>query len=197
MKACFESDLSEDDFIFSGDSVTLTTLTTLMTLMTAMAMAMDDGDGDGDTGTPVTGDPDDDQLHGSSSNENQDGGGGNDTLYGGRGDDRLKGGPGVDSYEGGPGNDVIEVDYFDFTDGMEPPEDSDREMAQGVFDGGENDDGTADSDTLSFADFTDADGNNRGVRVRLTEGDVIYKSDIADDRQRCHGLFHQHRESHR
>ena len=30
-------------------------------------------------------------------------------------------------------------------------------MAEGVFDGGENDDGTADGDTLSFADFSDED----------------------------------------
>ena len=52
---------------------------------------------------------------------------------------------GVDSYEGGPGNDVIIVDYFDFTNGKEPPDQAVRTMAQaqGVFDGGENDDGTA------------------------------------------------------
>ena len=44
-------------------------------------------------------------------------------------------------------------------------------MAEGVFDGGENDDGTKDSDTLSFADFSDedADGDGDGVTVIMTD----------------------------
>ena len=124
---------------------------------------------------PVTGDPDDDRLHGNDRDDGLNGGGGNDVLYGSRGDDVLKGGPGIDSYEGGPGNDVILVDYFDFTDGKEPPMDAIRMMAQGVFDGGENDDGTADGDTLSFADFTDEDGDGVGVTVDMTNARVTYK----------------------
>ena len=48
-------------------------------------------------------------------------------------------------------------------------------MAEGVFDGGENDDGTKDSDTLSFADFTDEDGNDLGVTVTLADGRVVYQ----------------------
>ena len=48
-------------------------------------------------------------------------------------------------------------------------------MAQGVFDGGENDDGTADSDTLSFADFEDEDGDGVGVTVTMTNAQVTYK----------------------
>ena len=48
-------------------------------------------------------------------------------------------------------------------------------MAQGVFDGGENDDGTADGDTLSFADFTDEDGDGVGVTVDMTNAQVTYK----------------------
>ena len=96
----------------------------------------------------------------------------------------LKGGPGVDSYEGGPGNDVIMVDYFDFTDGKEPPMDSDRMMAQGVFDGGENDDGTADGDTLSFADFMDEDGDGVGVTVTLSgSAGVNYKGTPVTERK--------------
>ena len=109
------------------------------------------------------------------SDDGLNGGGGDDVLYGGRSDDTLKGGPGVDSFEGGPGNDVIMVDYFDFTDGKEPPMDSDRMMAQGAFDGGENDDGTADGDTLSFADFMDEDGDGVGVTVDMTNARVTYK----------------------
>ena len=72
------------------------------------------------------------------------------------------------------------VDYFDFTDGMEPPDDGDRMMAQGVFDGGENDDGTPDGDTLSFADFTDEDGDGEGVTVTLagTAGVNLQRRDL-------------------
>ena len=35
----------------------------------------------------------------------------------------------------------------------------------------------------------DEDGNNRGVRVRLTEGDVIYKGEIDDDDNAVLGQF--------
>ena len=78
---------------------------------------------------------------------------------------------------GGPGDDVIIVDYFDFTNGKEPPDHAIRTMAAGVFDGGENDDGTADSDTLSFADFDDddADGDGNGVTVTMADAMVIYR----------------------
>ena len=84
----------------------------------------------------------------------------------------------MDSYEGGPGNDVIIVDYFDFTNGKEPPDEAIRTMAEGVFDGGENDDGTKDSDTLSFADFDDddADGDEAGVTVTMANATVIYRT---------------------
>ena len=148
-----------------------------------------DGDGDGDT---VTGNADDDRLHGGAGDDDLDGGAGDDVLYGGRGDDALKGGPGVDSFEGGPGDDVIRVDFLDFTDGKTPSSGSgymNRAMPQGVFDGGENDDGSKDGDTLSFADFTDVDGNGQGVRVRLTEGDVIYQGDISTDANAVAGFF--------
>ena len=172
-----ESDLSEDDFIFSGapdpgdgDG-------------NGDGNGDGDDDGDGDTGTPVTGEPDPDRLHGTPRNDNLDGAGGNDVLYGARGNDVLKGGPGSDSFEGGPGNDVLLIDFFDFTNGKEPPdrEDRDSTMAQGVFDGGENDDGTKDGDTLSFADFDDedADGDGAGVTVRMTEGEIIFRTGTA------------------
>ena len=169
----FLSDLSEDDFIFSGDSDA------------DDRDDDDDDDDDDDRDEPtVTGDPDDDRLHGSDRDDNFDGGGGDDVLYGGRGDDTLTGGDGVDSYEGGPGNDVIEVDYFDFTNGKEPPDQADRTMAEGVFDGGENDDGTQDSDTLSFAEFEDEDGDGEGVTVSLdsTNG-VNYKGAPVTERK--------------
>ena len=137
------------------------------------------GNGGDDREPPVMGEADPDRLHGTPRNDNLDGGGGNDVLYGARGDDVLKGGPGVDSYEGGPGDDVIIVDYFDFTNGKEPPDHAIRTMAAGVFDGGENDDGTKDSDILSFADFDDddADGDGNGVTVTMTNGSgaVIYR----------------------
>ena len=110
----------------------------------------------------------------------------------GAADDALKGGPGVDSFEGGPGDDVIRVDFLDFTDGKTPSSGSgymNRAMPQGVFDGGENDDGSKDGDTLSFADFTDVDGNGQGVRVRLAEGDVIYQGDISTDANAVAGFF--------
>ena len=120
---------------------------------------------------PVPGDPDAGRLHGTSRDDNLNGGGGNDVLYGASGNDTLAGGDDVDSYEGGPGDDTIVVDYDDFTDGEAAPDTGDR-MGMDLFDGGPG------SDTLSFADFMDEDGNNRGVRVRLTDGDVIYKGDI-------------------
>ena len=51
-------------------------------------------------------------------------------------------------------------------------------MAEGVFDGGENDDGTKDSDTLSFADFDDddADGDGDGVTVTMANATVVYRT---------------------
>ena len=164
------SSVGEDDFIFSGSG--------------GGGGGGNGGNGGtggtpGTPGTPITGDPDDDRLHGNASDDNLDGGGGNDVLYGARGNDVLRGGPGSDSFEGGPGNDVIIVDFFDFTNGEEPPDQEDRDatLAQGVFDGGENDDGTKDSDTLSFADFDDddADGDGNGVTVTMADAMVTYR----------------------
>ena len=164
------SSVGEDDFIFSGSG--------------GGGGGGNGGNGGtggtpGTPGTPITGDPDDDRLHGNASDDNLDGGGGNDVLYGARGNDVLRGGPGSDSFEGGPGNDVIIVDFFDFTNGEEEPDQEDRDttLAQGVFDGGENDDGTKDSDTLSFADFDDddADGDGNGVTVTMADAMVIYR----------------------
>ena len=154
------SSVGEDDFIFSGSGG---------------GTPDPDPDPDPGPGTPVVGDPQPNRLHGGPGNDDLDGGDGDDVLYGARGNDVLKGGAGVDSYEGGPGNDVIMVDFFDFTDGKTPDagaEYATRTMAQGVFDGGENDDGTKDSDTLSFADFDDedADGDGNGVTVAMANG---------------------------
>ena len=150
------SSVGEDDFIFQGSGG---------------GTPDPDPDPDPGPGTPVVGDPQPNRLHGGPGNDDLDGGDGDDVLYGARGNDVLKGGAGVDSYEGGPGDDVIMVDFFDFTDGKTPEAGADygnRMMAQYVFDGGENDDGTKDSDTLSFADFTDEDGNGLGVTVTLS-----------------------------
>ncbi len=156
------SGLSADDFIFVGDS-----------------SGDDDGDGDGDgdgdddddSGTPVVGDADPDRLHGTAGADNLNGGGGNDVLYGSRGNDTLTGGAGVDSYEGGPGDDTLVVDYADFTDGK-ATNPGDRTDA-GVIDGGPG------SDTLSFADFRDVDGDGDGVRIQGTF--IRYKGNIATD----------------
>ncbi|MCY4361383.1 MAG: hypothetical protein OXE42_04230 [Gammaproteobacteria bacterium] len=134
------------------------------------------GGDDGDTPPPlVTGDPDPDRLHGTPRDDNLNGGGGNDVLYGARGNDILTGGADVDSYEGGPGDDTIVVDYDDFTDGKAAPGTGNRMVVAGVFDGGPG------SDTLSFADFRDVDGDGDGVTVEHTTDPtttraVTYKS---------------------
>ena len=172
-----KEDLDDDDFIFYGDKRT---------------SGRDDDDDDDDdrdgrdpAPPPLTGDPNDDRLHGGNGNDNLDGRAGDDVIYGGRGDDVLKGGAGVDSFHGGPGDDVIMVDHFDFTDGEKPPNEGNRKDATGVFDGGINIDGTQGSDTLSFADFKDddGDGNSKGVKVTLADGKVLYKGDPATDTQ--------------
>ena len=80
----------------------------------------------------------------------------------------------MDSYEGGPGDDTIVVDYDDFTDGKAAPNTDDRTVVPGVFDGGPG------SDTLSFADFRDVDGDGDGVTVVHTgTGAVTYNDNPA------------------
>ena len=108
-------------------------------------------------------------MHGGTGNDDLDGGDGDDVLYGARGNDVLKGGAGVDSFEGGPGDDTIKVDFADFTDGKAAPDNGDR-TGMNLFDGGPG------SDTLSFADFTNDDGDGNGVTV-LATGSVTYDSD--------------------
>ena len=127
------------------------------------------GGGNGGGGTPIAGNPDPDRLHGTPRDDNLDGKGGNDVLYGARGNDTLTGGVDVDSYEGGPGDDIIVVDYDDFTDGKAAPNTGNRMVVPGVFDGGPG------SDTLSFADFRDVDGDGDGVTVTAAGG-VTYKT---------------------
>ena len=151
------SSVDEDDFIFRGSGTGTTDPGTT-------------DPGTTDPGTPVVGDPQANRLHGGSRNDGLDGGDGDDVLYGARGNDTLTGGAGVDSYEGGPGDDTIVVDYDDFTDGKAAPNTGDRMIVPGVFDGGPG------SDTLSFADFKDEDGDGNGVTVSATGG-VTYDSD--------------------
>ena len=151
-------DLSEDDFIFRGDD-------------DGDDDDRDDDDDDDDNGgTTVPGDPDPGRVHGTPRDDNLNGGAGNDVLYGARGDDTLTGGADVDSYEGGPGDDIIVVDYDDFTDGKAAPNTGNRAVVPGVFDGGPG------SDTLSFADFRDVDGDGDGVTVEDATRVVTYKS---------------------
>ena len=141
----------------------------------------DDGDDDDDTDTPVVGDADPDRLHGTPGPDNLNGGGGNDVLYGSRGNDTLTGGAGVDSYEGGPGDDILVVDYADFTDGKAAPNTGDRTVAP-VIDGGPG------SDTLSFADFRDVDGDGDGVMITAT-GQVTYRRMKTDDTDDSNGVI--------
>ena len=64
---------------------------------------------------------------------------------------------GSDSFEGGPGNDVHPDRFLlilpTAKNHLTRKNRRHGQWHEGVFDGGENDDGTADSDTLSFADF--------------------------------------------
>ena len=102
-----------------------------------------------------------DTLHGGDGNDMLFGGIGADTLNGDKGDDMLVGGPGADTYDGGEGNDMIYADLADVTGRT-------GTGATAPFQGGENPTGVPgvmpDSDTVSFARFTDEDG---GVTVAL------------------------------
>ena len=97
-----------------------------------------------------------DMLHGGDGNDMIFGGAGADTLNGDGGDDMLVGGSGADTYNGGAGNDMIYVDLADVGQSGTP------------IDGGENaDDAEGDSDTVSFARFSDEDG---GRLISLAAG---------------------------
>ena len=165
-----KEDLDDRDFIFYGDN---------------RSAGRDDDDDDdrgggggGGGGTnpdptppPLTGPAGDDILYGSSGNDRLNGGRGDDVLYGGAGDDTLEGGPGEDSYEGGPGSDTIIVDVEDFFDKQANPVTARTE--QDAIDGGQNPGGRENSDTLSFAEWTDTAGN-KGVTVHLGNRTVAH-----------------------
>ena len=164
-----KEDLDEHDFIFYGDD--------------RGSDRDDDDDDDDDRGggggadpddpPRLTGDPGDDILYGSSGANRLNGGKGDDVLYGAAGDDELRGGPGVDSYEGGPGSDTIIVDIEDFFHERFSDETTQGRPEQDAIDGGQNPSGRENSDTLSFAEWTDT-ANNKGVTVNLADRTVTH-----------------------
>ena len=164
-----KEDLDDDDFIFYGDK------------RTSDRDDDDDDDDDDDRGggrdpddpPPLTGAPGDDILYGSSGANSLNGGRGDDIMYGGPGDDKLRGGPGVDSYEGGPGSDTIIVDIEDFFHERFSKETDQGRPEQDAIDGGQNPGGRENSDTLSFAEWTDT-ANNKGVTVSLATRTVTH-----------------------
>ena len=135
---------SDNDDILAGDG----------RMNTIMGMGGDDKIYGGPGGDADT---NEDMLHGGDGNDMIFGGAGADTLNGDGGDDMLVGGPGADTYNGGAGNDMIYVDLADVGQTGTP------------IDGGENavDAEMGDSDTVSFARFSDEDG---GQTISLAAG---------------------------
>ena len=102
-----------------------------------------------------------DKLYGEDGDDSLYGGAGVDTLDGGDGNDTLRGGAGADTYAGGAGDDMIYLDFDDING-----------VSNGEIDGGENlkadgsmDTENPDSDTVSFANFTDENGGVTGVNL--------------------------------
>ena len=95
----------------------------------------------------------DDDLQGGDGNDMLFGGRGDDKLTGGMGDDMLNGGKGADTFAGGPGDDMIYAD-----------------LADDDIDGGENEEGPGDTDTLSFARLVDMAVGAEGAGNAFTLG---------------------------